>query len=122
MFYCVVVDSFTWIGVSQRFALIFSGKSLEEACYLIHLSRCKLHTALIDTHITDSLFEGFTGTVMVVRPCMLDIAKSWNLKAMTVTLDLSLLVTSVILVSEFETTALSKIESITASLNALKNS
>ena len=41
---------------------------------------------------------------MVIRPCMLDIAKSRNLEAMTVTLKLRFLETSVILDCQFKAT------------------
>ena len=99
---CVIMDSVTRIIVCQKFSLILSGKSLKESCYLIYLGRSQLYSTLIDTHIADSVFESLAGSVMVVRPCMLDITKSWNLETMTVTLDLSFLITSVIFVCKFE--------------------
>ena len=101
---CVIVDSFARIVIGQKLSLIFSGESLEESSDLIHLRRCKFHTALVDTHITNSVLEGFAGTVMIIWPCMLHITESRNLETMTVALDLSVLITAVVLVSKLETT------------------
>ena len=94
----------TRIVTADRSAVIFSGQSLEKGCDLVSLSSCELYSTLIQAHIADSFFQGLTGTIVIIWPCMLHIAESRNLETMTVTLLLSLLETSVVLISELETT------------------
>jgi hypothetical protein len=101
---CVVVHSLARVIVCQKLALIFSGESLEEGSDLIHLGRSKFHTALIDTHIANGILESLTCSVVIIWPCMLHIAESRHFETMTVTLDLSLLVTAIVLICQLEAT------------------
>jgi DNA-binding transcriptional MocR family regulator len=102
MIVVVIVYHVTRSVVGQKLALILSGEGLQEGCDLIHLILCQLDTALIDTHVTDSLFKSVTGTVMIIWPCMFDIAESRHLETVTVTFQLSFLVTSIVLICEFQ--------------------
>ena len=100
----MVMDHIARSVIGQKLALILSCEGLEEGCNLIDLCRCQFHTALISAHIHYRLFKSLTCAIVIIRPGMLDIAKSRNLEAMTVTFNLGLLITPVIFDSEFKAT------------------
>ena len=97
----VAVDEAAVIVVGQRSALIFTCKGEEEVLDEVYLVVSKLDTALVETHVIDSLFESMACSVVVVWPCVLDVAEARHLETVTVALELSLLEASVILNCEF---------------------
>ena len=97
----MTMDKVTVIVICQEGALVFTSKGEEEVNHHVHLLVGQFNTALVKSHVIDRILEGLTGTVMVVWPCVLDVTQTWNLETVTVTLELSLLETAVVLDCEF---------------------
>ena len=91
----------TVIRVGQRRALILSCQCEEELNHEVNLFVGQFDTALVKTHVIHCLVKSVACAVMVVWPCVLDVAKARHLEAMTVTLETSLLEAAIILNSEF---------------------
>ena len=97
----VTVNHRAVVVVGQRSALIFTCEGEEEVLDEMNLVMGQLDSALVESHVRDSLFESVAGTVVVVWPSVLDVAETWHLETVAVTLELSLLEASVILDCEF---------------------
>ena len=97
----MTVDKRAVVRVCQKDALILTCKGKEEVLNEMNLFISKLDTALVETHVINCIFESLAGTIVVVRPCVLDVAEARNLEAMTVTFELSLLEATIILNCEF---------------------
>ena len=101
MIVIMTMDEAAVVVVGQRSALIFTCEGEEEVLDEMNLVMGQLDSALVDSHVRDSLFESVAGTVVVVWPSVLDVAETWYLETVAVTLELSLLEASVILDCEF---------------------
>ena len=97
----VTVNHRAVIVVGQRSALVFTCEGEEEVLDEVYLVVSQLDTCLVESHVRDSLFESVACTVVVVWPCVLDVAEARHLETVTVTLLLCLLETAVILDCEF---------------------
>ena len=101
MIVIMTMDETAVIRVGQRDALVLTCEREEEVLNEVNLVVSQLYTSLIESHVIDSVLESLTGTVMVIWPCMLDVAKAWHLETMAVTLLLSLLEASIVLNCDF---------------------
>jgi hypothetical protein len=104
MIVVVIVYHVTRSVVGQKLALILTSECLEESCNLVDFYISKFYTALVESHVTNSILKCLACTIMVVWPGVLYITKTWNFETVTVSLMLSLLETSVIFVSQLKTT------------------